>query len=106
MPILYYRANRTGRWHDEAFVSRMAPTDNADNIYNFWDNQQLLQLGIPWQVGHPQHPLEDPRVFYEMTRDKRVTTMSVPHNPHSYILISAGPDGLYGTNDDVTNFGR
>ena len=26
-----------------------------------------------------------------------------PVNPDKYLLISAGPDGRYGTNDDVTN---
>ena len=29
-----------------------------------------------------------------------------PHNRDKYLLISAGIDGLYGTSDDVTNFGR
>jgi prepilin-type N-terminal cleavage/methylation domain-containing protein len=28
-----------------------------------------------------------------------------PHKADSYLLISAGPDALYGTGDDVTNFG-
>ena len=27
-----------------------------------------------------------------------------PYRADSYILISAGPDGLYGTGDDITNF--
>jgi hypothetical protein len=26
-----------------------------------------------------------------------------PKNADSFLLISAGPDGLYGTPDDVTN---
>ena len=29
-----------------------------------------------------------------------------PHRSDSYILISAGVDGEYGTGDDITNFGR
>lgn len=28
-----------------------------------------------------------------------------PRQKDSYILISAGPDGIYGTDDDITNFG-
>jgi hypothetical protein len=28
-----------------------------------------------------------------------------PYNPDTYILISAGRDGLYGTEDDIKNFG-
>lgn len=27
-----------------------------------------------------------------------------PHNPDSFLLISPGPDGLYGTSDDIANF--
>lgn len=27
-----------------------------------------------------------------------------PHRPDSYLLISAGPDGIYGSSDDVANF--
>ena len=27
-----------------------------------------------------------------------------PLNPDTYLLISAGPDGIYGTNDDINNF--
>ncbi len=27
-----------------------------------------------------------------------------PVNPDTYLLISAGPDGIYGTNDDINNF--
>jgi hypothetical protein len=27
-----------------------------------------------------------------------------PVNADSYVLISAGADGLYGTADDITNF--
>lgn len=30
-------------------------------------------------------------------------TLLRPVNPDSYLLISAGPDGIYGTNDDVSN---
>ena len=29
-----------------------------------------------------------------------------PYNPEGYLLISAGPDGVYGTNDDIKNFGE
>ena len=30
----------------------------------------------------------------------------VPYNVDSFILVSAGSDGEYGTDDDVTNFQR
>jgi hypothetical protein len=48
------------------------------------------------------HPLD----FYSYIRDPKVLARAWPYRPDSYILISAGPDGLYGTNDDIRNFGR
>lgn len=42
---------------------------------------------------------------YESTRvgsDGRIW----PHNPDSFLLISAGSDGILGTTDDITNFER
>ena len=27
-----------------------------------------------------------------------------PHNPNTFLLMSAGWDGVFGTKDDVTNF--
>jgi hypothetical protein len=33
------------------------------------------------------------------------TDVGVPRQKDGYILISAGPDRVYGTTDDVTNFG-
>ena len=37
-------------------------------------------------------------------RAKDLTGINVPQNRDSYLLITAGPDGQYGTRDDVTNF--
>jgi len=105
MPILYYRADPNGTLHDASLVPMMTPFDSKGNIYNWIDNIELLFLGVPGPENQA-HPLEDPVWFYEMTRDKSVTTGSAPYNPDSYILISAGRDGLYGTADDLTNFGR
>ena len=48
---------------------------------------------------------ENPEKFYEITRDYRIS-IERPYRAHSYILISAGVDGLYGTGDDVFNFTR
>lgn len=94
MPILYYRADRSGSAHQ--------PGD-PNNIYDYADNQSLLSLGVPGKPGKT-HPLIDPKRFYLNTRDHRYTVLPRPHRPDSYILISAGEDGLYGTADDVCNF--
>jgi hypothetical protein len=44
------------------------------------------------------------QVFYKKTLDKSALPIERPHNKDSYILISAGWDGIYGTRDDVFNF--
>jgi hypothetical protein len=48
----------------------------------------------------------DEAAFYSYIEDPKVTAKSTPYNPNSYILISAGPDGTYGTKDDIRNFGN
>ena len=98
MPVLYYKAKTSKTVHD------VNNPDNPENIYDYKDNHALLALGVP---GRPEqkHPLyEDPKIFYEMTRNTRVTGPSVPNRADTYILLSAGPDGLYGTTDDIANF--
>jgi hypothetical protein len=108
MPVLYYRADITKTGH--------STTDLNLNIYNREDNQELVDLPLPWdQLSN--HPMatggEDPEgkgvdkdKFYVITRDEKITSMARPMRSDSYILISAGFDGLYGTSDDVFNFGE
>lgn len=103
MPILYYRANTSKMMHD------VDQPDNPDNIYNYLDNHWFLDAGLPWNPAedHPlfQTPTGQPgEEFYKLTRDKDVVPIERPHNKDSYILISAGWDGIYGTRDDVHNF--
>jgi hypothetical protein len=98
MPVLYYKADTSKTAHD------VNNPDNPDNIYNYKDNHDLLALGVP---GKPEqkHPLyENPKIFYQMTRNTRVTGPSRPYRSDTYILLSAGQDGLYGTEDDIANF--
>ena len=108
MPILYYKANTSGSIHDPE-----APT-NPMNIYNFLDNHKLVGLGKPWDPGAAEpHPLfkvgsaPEGQKFYEITRNENIKIEAGrPYRPDSYILISAGFDGEYGTGDDVFNFER
>lgn len=97
MPILYYRARPEGTAHD------VNDPDNPANIYDYRDNHMLVGLGVP---GEPNavHPLSDPTPFYRNTRSDKRPGQSRPCRPHSFILLSAGYDGLYGTADDVCNF--
>lgn len=98
MPILYYKARASKTAHD------VNDPNNPENIYDYRDNHALLALGVPGKPGM-KHPLfENPKIFYEMTRDYRTTGPSRPFRADTFILLSAGWDGLYGTQDDVANF--
>jgi type II secretory pathway pseudopilin PulG len=110
MPILYYKADTSKLLHD------VSNPDNAGNIYNYKDNQTFLELGVPWDAS-AKHPLcqagsevgKVGEVFYEQTMDKSALPIQRPYNKNSYILISAGGDGIYGTGGsiktrDVFNF--
>jgi len=98
MPILYYKTDTSMTAHD------VDDANNPQNIYDYRDNHALLALGVPGKPG-VKHPLyEDPKIFYEITKNDTVLTESKPHRPDTYILLSAGADGLYGTPDDITNF--
>ncbi len=105
MPVLYYKANTTGIMHDPNSDYLPAGTDNKGQIYNYLDNDYLVELGMPWNPSavHPLH--EHPEKFYENTKnDKIEITEGRPYRSDSYILLSAGFDGQYGTPDDIFNF--
>ena len=101
LPILYYRADTSNIEHSETAA------DAGNSIYNYLDNDTLVGLYMPWDpnVTHPlfTNPAE---FFYESTRNGNITTTDAPYRADSFILISAGHDGLYGTRDDIFNFGR
>ena len=106
-PILYFKANTSSKSLDHVLYS-----GNFENlIYNWYDNLPLMGLGSIKNTGE-LHPFgETSDIFYsddvDGIVDPKVTAASGipwPYNPDTYILISAGPDGLYGTNDDITNF--
>jgi len=103
MPVLYFRANVSNTLHEYSAVN------NSANIYNVDDNLDLARLGMPWMSAPPagpQHQLAiTPEKFYEETQNTKITTSVRPHRPDSYILLSAGFDGEYGTPDDIYNFG-
>ena len=108
MPVLYYRADQSGVKHDpNATNAAPLPTtvNNNGYIYNNWDNQQLLDLGMP---GGGTHQLAGPNGsglnFYSYITNPQITMAKRPYKPDSYILISAGWDGEYGTKDDTADF--
>jgi len=107
MPILYFRA-RTTNFEQTSTVNLAGGTDGIDDdIYYYRDNMNLLALGTPDGTPHVLVGDDSPADwlrFEEMIRNDEITTLSRPYRAGSYILISAGKDGLYGTADDLTNF--
>lgn len=110
-PILYYKANTSSR----RFPIPATAASNAalcdESIYRVRDNTPLVALGRLADAGKAigarrQHPLSNWGRFYEMIEDPKVAAQPWPYRPDSYILLSAGYDGLYGTDDDICNFTR
>ena len=102
-PILYYRANTSSRNIDGPFLN--------ERIYDARNNMPLVDLRTVTPDGTPgkEHPLlmdsyPFPFFYKEYIRDPKVTARLWPYRPNSYILITAGADGLYGTKDDICNF--
>lgn len=111
MPILYFRA-RTKYYEQDYSNTPAAPLVDGieDDIYYYRDNMNLLALGTPGD-GSP-HVLcgddtpADWKRFEDMILNENITVMKRPYRSQSYILLSAGRDGIYGTADDIANFHR
>jgi prepilin-type N-terminal cleavage/methylation domain-containing protein len=114
MPVLYYRARTmySEQRYNSAATATL-PGNILDDIYYYPDNENLLALGTP-EDSVVLHPLRneggsagltnDVVDFENMILNKQVTTIKRPYRAGSFILISAGKDGLYGTADDIFNF--
>lgn len=59
-----------------------------------WDNRTNLSPGNPPALGTFQRYIMDPSVQARLQ----------PHRADSYLLVSPGADGRYGTADDICNF--
>ena len=112
MPILYYRA-RTEYFSQDAMTAPLPPASGPDgiddDIYYYRDNMNMLALGTPDGTAHildGSNSLPDWLRFEDMILNTQIdaTLIKRPYRAGSYILISAGKDGLYGTADDLTNF--
>jgi hypothetical protein len=106
MPILYYKADISKK--------SITPPDFFNLIYNVLDNHYLISAKEQEdRIKHGNtriwNPLSDDtgnfQFFYNYITDPKITARPWPYRPDSYILISAGADGFYGTPDDIRNFG-
>ena len=125
MPILYFKANSTARFRANASREAVNPVSSGDFeeyskwVYNFEDNRPILEL--PWlrdpvnetngmAVHYPDEDDDDDdneepvQIFYEQLTQRQDGNFFKPYNKSTFLLISAGHDGIFGTKDDLTNF--
>ncbi|AQQ09448.1 type II secretion system protein G [Sedimentisphaera cyanobacteriorum] len=112
MPILYFKArtqfSRQDYTHDENDQDDL--DEYQDDIYYSIDNYALIDEGVPGSQNE-EHPFiyEADETYSEdkledLILNEKVDSIKRPYRANSYILWSAGKDGLYGTADDLTNF--
>jgi prepilin-type N-terminal cleavage/methylation domain-containing protein len=120
--ILAYTGMYTGTWPN---LNRAAPNSDGKSIgvgkkkptyYEDSANPKNPQPKNPYHGLMEVHPDAKPTrgtgyyypyEAYLYFRNPKLSTPSAPqpHQKDTYILISAGVDRVYGTDDDITNFG-
>jgi prepilin-type N-terminal cleavage/methylation domain-containing protein len=106
MPILYYRANTAPTMWDWSTYTNA--TQSAYNVYDALSaslsagSDGIAGLDTPFGGVHPL--IANPSLFYNKIQNPNFTNPERPYRAQSFILHSAGEDGLYGTEDDIFNF--
>jgi prepilin-type N-terminal cleavage/methylation domain-containing protein len=114
-PILYWRADPAG----QIIADEKQESGAKRGLYHHEDNGALIRDDEPNTLqliaGGGNHNLDwkplgmgiDGAVkgsFAYYIKDLGVTAKLSPSRPDSYLLVSPGPDGVYGTGDDIANF--
>lgn len=121
-PILYFKADATRRFRvdkNNRPVTSPTQVEYKEWIFNYNDNLPILKLdwlreldnSIPGLDKHYKQEATNVQSFYKSLTEREADTDNdgtmdffKPFNPSTYLLISAGYDGIYGTKDDITNF--
>lgn len=116
MPVLYYTANPNGNINPNPNNTYTADSNGPGErrIYLYEDNDELVQLGIPFDSSLDKHPMDSTNTdtgmgptknfYWRINNDDITLEDGRPYKADTYILLSAGEDGLYGTRDDIYNF--
>lgn len=102
MPILYFRAR--------TIYSLQDSTDGAgmdDDVYDYRDNELMLDLqaaGMPAPTAFNAEEFDEMIVNQQVKQASGSLDVQRPYRAKSYIMMSAGKDGVYGTPDDLFNF--
>lgn len=109
MPILYYRANPGRIGNDPVYEKWGTNTYNLND--SFCGSAGIIARSVPFQSTSTSHPLSQAysdvnaaNLFYSRILNPNFTSPPRPYRANSFLLQSAGPDGLYGTPDDIFNF--
>jgi hypothetical protein len=92
----------------------ISDAEAAASIYNSFDNEELLALGTildqtklhHFDLNYSSGSITGRELFYDAITNPTITTQVRPYNQTSYILMSAGFDGIFGTPDDIYNFSQ
>lgn len=110
-PVLYYKADTSNKMFRPTKDDPKTPVDDTTDpsywIYNYYDNGPMFNLPVhnePAKVHVYAYSGGGFNEFNEDITNQKVGQYAKPYNERSFLLISAGRDGIYGTNDDVTNF--
>jgi prepilin-type N-terminal cleavage/methylation domain-containing protein len=103
--ILYYAANERGK---RLYANAAYTTINGESIYYPQDNARIAiaDAGSAAKSVHFKNGYTEENFFKFVEDEKAVIgTTHRPYNSESFLLISRGYDGIYGTADDVMNWG-
>jgi len=117
-PILYYKANTSSKEFYNSDDGTISDAEAQASIFNSIDNEELIDLGHlikPSELHHfdnitgvtpayAEGSKDGRQLFYDAITNPKIISMNRPYNQNSYLLISAGFDGIYGTSDDIFNF--
>lgn len=121
LPVLYYRANESKPFRIDSqrnLVTNPTVQQAEKWGYNYYDNYELVRLPVLSDPALPDMDFVNPNTpdqtadaqraqrFYETITQTADAGRNFykPFNASTFILISAGYDGVYGTKDDITNF--
>ncbi|MFI4911176.1 MAG: type II secretion system protein [Sedimentisphaeraceae bacterium JB056] len=114
LPLLYYKADTNNKIQTGTAVASI-----ADKIYDFRDSNMPYAGTVSgdaeanyiqgrsniWDTTDgttAEDNFDDSVINYDISPTAGVYT--IPYRAQTYLLISAGNDGIYGTEDDICNF--
>lgn len=127
MPILYYKANRSSqrmiaadkpgifRQEDNGIITGTTKGENSNTGLDFGagkvdDNyHEIVDEITPLATHSIENIQTSPDFDHSLARfilDPSIKGRPTPVNKASYLLISAGLDSIYGTQDDIINWER